>query len=366
MASESSERFGSLFGRDACITSIQLLTHDLKIAEATLEALSRNQGTKFDDLTEEEPGKIPHEVRDHDLDLYIEHGWPVDNGRLVYYGSIDSTIWFVLLAAEVASLGGTVPGQAVSAAVNWITNQGWPVTYNPRNQRAGLAHHWWRDVAHDLQGNGHGMVDNWGRPIAPPVAVSAVTALAWRALVEAQRQLGVDTSDAQHSAIGTFRSNFLVDESRVPLFARYGSRLDHSPTSDLGIILYTGILDRFPGSREATIAMASLPNLLGPLGLRTLPTDHLGFRSDGYHTGAVWPFDNWFASGHLPTQVRVETALRALPEGLFPELIAPSQAAPQTPIIPTSSCKIQAWSLGAVIAWSLGWSGCIWHDDERP
>ena len=53
----------TLFGRDALWTARLALPLGHELAAGTLRALARHQGTGHDPVTEEEPGKIPHELR---------------------------------------------------------------------------------------------------------------------------------------------------------------------------------------------------------------------------------------------------------------------------------------------------------------
>ena len=56
-------RFHALFGRDALITSLQLLPVRPQMAHATLRALAERQGREANPGRQEEPGKIGHEFR---------------------------------------------------------------------------------------------------------------------------------------------------------------------------------------------------------------------------------------------------------------------------------------------------------------
>ena len=94
--------FKGLFGRDSLITSWQLLKYDVNIARSTLKFLARYQGKKINWKTEEAPGKILH------LLDYTPHTLPRRILKLIqrtiqglpYYGSIDSTPLFVIVAGE--------------------------------------------------------------------------------------------------------------------------------------------------------------------------------------------------------------------------------------------------------------------------
>ena len=55
--------FMALFGRDSLLSSYMSLLVDPNLAAGTLQTLAGIQGTKVDPDSEEEPGRIPHEVR---------------------------------------------------------------------------------------------------------------------------------------------------------------------------------------------------------------------------------------------------------------------------------------------------------------
>ena len=106
-------RFHALFGRDSSIVSLQVLPAQPQIARATLRALSSQQGAIEDPETDEEPGKILHEWRPSAPEWLVEADWPVRDGELRYYGSADSTAWFLVL---LASLGDRLLAAELEAA----------------------------------------------------------------------------------------------------------------------------------------------------------------------------------------------------------------------------------------------------------
>ena len=55
--------FMTLFGRDSLITSWMALLVDPDLASGVLQTLARYQGTEVNEITEEQPGKIMHEMR---------------------------------------------------------------------------------------------------------------------------------------------------------------------------------------------------------------------------------------------------------------------------------------------------------------
>ena len=363
----SDGRFRSLFGRDASISALQLLPLDGSVADATLEVLGRAQGRLDDPLTEEEPGKIAHEIRDQDLDQYVAHGWPVREGRLRYFGSVDASAWYVILYGACRRLGrdpGRAAGRSAQAAAGWLAGQPDPLSYHRRTPAAGLQHQGWRDVAWDLEGRGHGPLDRAGRPLRPPVAMAEVAALAWRALVEATEVLGPAFGPARDRALQSFETTFLRGGG-PPAFARHAGGIVSVATSDLGHILWTGILDHWPEAARQTAARLTQPDLATAFGLRTLSSEAAGFDVLGYHTGAVWPFVTWLGAGGLgPHQPQAAAALQSGMQeavsrlGGFPELFG--VGLDSRLVASPEACSTQAWTLGAVAAARAGWDGRAW------
>src|SRR5260370_46116 len=78
------------FGRDALITSLEFLPWFPEVARGTLAFLAAHQGTKIESYTDEEPGKILHEFRQGEMANCREIPY------IPYYGSIDSTLLFVI------------------------------------------------------------------------------------------------------------------------------------------------------------------------------------------------------------------------------------------------------------------------------
>ena len=83
------------FGRDSLITGFEALAFQPDLALGTLRFLARYQGQKVDPFTEEEPGKIFHELRRGELARLgtVPHR--------PYYGTVDATPLFACLFVEV-------------------------------------------------------------------------------------------------------------------------------------------------------------------------------------------------------------------------------------------------------------------------
>ena len=114
-------RYHALFGRDSLICALQVLPAQPDVARSTLRALAALQGRRDDPETDEQPGKILHEYRPDAPTWHTEHGWPVRDGELRYYGSSDSTPWFLVLLATLGDEALTVELEpAWRAAGEWL------------------------------------------------------------------------------------------------------------------------------------------------------------------------------------------------------------------------------------------------------
>jgi glycogen debranching enzyme len=344
-------RFHALFGRDSLITALQVLPARPDVARATLRALAARQGTADDPETDEEPGKILHEYRPVAEPRFAELGWPVRDGRLLYYGSADSTSWFLVVLAALgdAALAAELE-DAWRAAGGWLARAleagGGLVRYGPREASGGLVQQGWRDAVAPVEHHpyGAGIVRADGSEPAAPLADADTQAAAYAALRALER---LDTAggwgrraEALRAAVSArFGPEVMAIEGEGTVVPGAGSQL--------GWLLWSGVL-----RDEAIADRLVAPDVLTPYGLRTLSSEHPAFEPYAYHRGGIWPFDNWLgwlglrAVGRADDAERVRTGvLRALDElGRAPELYAVVDGALEPVAV---SNRVQAWTVGA-------------------
>src|SRR2546427_12194302 len=146
-------RYSTLFGRDSLIASWQLLSYDPSIAAATLRALASYQGRRVNRRSEEQPGKILHEHR-----FNRESRSELPDWKFPYYGSVDSTPLFLIVAQKYVEATGDrglldALWPNLAAADRWMSTfadadgDGY-VEYERKNPK-GLFHQGWKDGSND-------------------------------------------------------------------------------------------------------------------------------------------------------------------------------------------------------------------------
>jgi glycogen debranching enzyme len=358
-------RYRALFGRDSLITALQVLPARPDVARATLRAVAALQGQRDDPETDEEPGKILHEywpVAPQDLH---DRDWPVRDGRLLYYGSADSTAWFLVVLAALDDPDVTRELEAAwRAAAEWLTRAlergGGLVRYGPRERPGGLAQQGWRDAVGPVEQHpfGAGIVRPDGSVPRAPQADADVEAVAYAALRALERLSGEEAWARRAEALAArlardFGPEVLALEGDGPAVP--------GPGSQLGWLLWSGALAG--PARDRAAERLCEPDVLTPYGLRTLSSTSPAFDPQHYHRGSVWPFDCWLgwsglrAAGRHDEAERVRSGVLAALDrlGRAPELYAVTAAGELEPA-PTANL-VQAWTVGARWALENDWGG---------
>ncbi len=352
--------FMTLFGRDSILAAWMALLVDHDLARGVLQSLAQLQGRNENPTTEEEPGRILHEVR---FDPATARSL---GGHNIYYGTADATPLFVMLLAEYWrwTADSTLVAQLLphaDRAIDWIETFGDEdgdgyVEYR-RATPAGLENQGWKD-------SWDGIRHHDGAIAETPIALCEVQAYVYGALVgraELAQAVGDDETAARRRTQAEdlkrrFNRDFWLDDAgtyAVGLDAE--KRQIGSKTSNAGHCLWTGIADEHHAARVA--ASLTSPALASGWGLRTLSSDNPAYNPLSYHCGSVWPHDTAIAIAglsryghHGPASNLAEALLEAstFTGGRLPELFAGfGRDDLAAPIPYPSSCSPQAWAAAA-------------------
>jgi len=287
--------YSTTFGRDGLITALQMLWIDPRVARGVLKRLAFYQAKSIDPLADAEPGKILHEMRGGEMAALREVPFAQ------YYGSVDATPLFVLLAGLYVERTGDDETlaelwPAIEAALRWIDGAGDPdqdgfVEYQ-RASEQGLANQGWKD-SYDA------IFHADGRLAEGYIALSEVQGyvfagkhLAARCalrlgLVDRARQL---EADAQRLA-ERFEEAFWCDDLGTYALALDGAKQPCKVrTSNAGQLLFTGIART---DRVRMVASDLMSNkFFSGWGIRTVARGEARYNPMSYHNGSIWPHDN--------------------------------------------------------------------------
>ena len=345
--------FAVPFGRDALFTSSFGLPLNPQIARGALRFQAAHQGRRIDPATDEEPGKILHEVRDGEV---VDRGlWP-----RIFYGTIDATPLFLCVLAETIDWTGDGAlfdelWPAAEAALLWCDEYGdkdgdgyleYGVGVEARNQG-------WKDSNDSLTN-----VD--GTDVLRPAALCEVQGYLYRGLLGMARkrpELKARAAELRNR----FNRDFWMTRDRFVAQALDGSKHRvEAITSNPGHCLWTGIL---PDSRARAVAMRLVaPEMFSGWGIRTLTTHAINYDPCSYHNGSVWPHDSAVAAVGLRragSGREAELVARAILEAgmafedrRLPELWCGGERVPGSPPDDyRNSCSPQNWA--AACAFSL-------------
>jgi len=371
--------FNTPFGRDGIVTALECLWLRPELARGVLNYLAATQATEVIPSQDAEPGKVLHEFRNGEMATLGEMPF----GR--YYGSVDATPLFVLLAgayfertADLAFAESIWPN--VEAALNWIHDFGDRdgdgfIEYE-RRAADGLIHQGWKD-SDDAVSHADGVLASG--PIALCEAQSyAYSARRAGAVLAAALGMPERASALERQAEELrerFESAFWCDDLRTYALALDGEKQPcRVRSSNAGHCLFGGIASPARAARVA-LGLAS-PEFFSGWGIRTLAATEARFNPMAYHNGAVWPHDNALIA-YGAARFGLKDLTVAVLAGLFaagtyfdlnrmPELFCGFDREPgEAPVPYPVACAPQAWAAGAVFLLLQGSLGLTVDGVER-
>lgn len=354
--------FSAPFGRDGLITAYQLLPWYPTFARGVLEYAFRSLGSREDSFTDEQPGKVFHEMRRGEMALTREVPF------IPYYGSVDSTPLALILLYEyvrwtmdLESLKHWWPEalRAMGWIEKWGDIDGDGFLEYARQSATGLVNQGWKD-SHDSV-----MHEN-GELAQTPIRLCEVQGYAFRARIAMSglaRLLGKRDlaqrfrMEALQLKIKFLESFWDFQKKFVYLALDGNSKPCKVLTSNMGHCLWSEILDQDQARAVAAHLMSE--SMFSGYGIRTLADTEVAYNPMSYHNGSCWPHDNsmimegfryyGFTNELEQLALAMIGVLEASDDFRLPELFCGFRRRGGGPPVPYEvACKPQAWAAGSI------------------
>ncbi len=284
--------YPAFFGRDAVTAGWQAGMLDRgQSLDGALTRLGRLQSSRDDQWRDEEPGRIPYQVRTGPLAILNI------NPYAAYYADFASPLMYVVALANLYAWTGDDAALArhwdtARRILDWARERGDAdgdgyLEYQTRSSR-GTKNQGWKD-------SGDAVVYDDGRPVPSPIATCELQgywyiAQQLMAMLSLVRNAPADAAAHQESADALkkrFNRDWWMEEERFFALALDPQKQQVGTLgSNVGHCLACGIIDR--ERVPQVVGRMFAPDLFSGWGVRTMSSTHRFYNPLSYHRGSVW------------------------------------------------------------------------------